>query len=69
MANFDGAKAFTPTLTSAPASGGGTPAGNASILGQVQGHHGLIGLVLVAAIALVILDRVGFRFVFTAGKR
>lgn len=34
-----------------------------------QQHVGVIGLVLLAAIVLIILDRAGFRFAVTAGKR
>lgn len=32
-------------------------------------HHGVIGLVLLAVVVLVLLDRAGFRFAFTAGRR
>lgn len=46
------------------------PNANAVVLGSSQGQHiGVIGLVLIAAVLLIILDRVGFRFAVTAGKR
>ena len=35
----------------------------------VQPHHGVIGLVLFAVLVLLVLDRVGFRFAVTAGRR
>ena len=57
-----------PTLTQAPSAGSGmgrNPLANAN----VQAHHGLIGLVLVAVLVLFLLDRAGFRFAVTVGKR
>lgn len=56
-----------PTITQAPYTGRGGISSLAS--GNVQPHHGLIGLVLVAAIALFVLDKAGYRFFVTAGKR
>ncbi len=35
----------------------------------VQPHHGVIGLVLVAVLILWALDKFGFRFAVTAGRR
>lgn len=32
-------------------------------------RHGIIGLVLLAVLVLYLLDKVGFRFVFMAGRR
>lgn len=56
------------------ASGPSSPAGqnaNGAIAGAIAGapHVGVIGLVLIAAAILIILDRAGFRFAVTAGKR
>lgn len=34
-----------------------------------QPHHGVIGLVALAVLVLYLLDRFGFRFAVTAGKR
>ena len=61
-----------PTQVQYPAWGSGGPAPNSSTLtgvGGVQPHHGLIGLVVAAAAVLIILDHIGFKFAFTAGKR
>jgi hypothetical protein len=41
----------------------------AGIGGSVQPHHGVVGIVLLAVIVLIVLDRVGFRFAVTAGRR
>lgn len=35
----------------------------------LQPHHGPIAVVLLAVLVLVILDRAGFRFAVTAGRR
>lgn len=35
----------------------------------VQAHHSVIALVLIAVAVLFILDRVGFRFAVTTGRR
>ena len=53
----------SPTLTTTSSSIG------RGIGMSVQPHHGVIGLVLLAVLALIVLDRVGFRFAFTAGRR
>ena len=47
------------------------PSANGVIAGAISGapHIGLIGLVLVSVAILLILDRAGFRFAVTAGKR
>lgn len=67
MAGWD-PQMLTPTLTSGPGptgnNGGGTLGGAA-----VQPHHGLIGMVGLAVLVLVLLDRAGFRFAVTTGKR
>lgn len=65
MANFDPAL-ITPTLAQAPTVLGG---GRTALSGRVQPHHGLIGLVLLAALVLIVLDRAGFRFAVTVGRR
>lgn len=57
-----------PTLTQAPASGSGK-LGSAIQTGTIQPHHGLIGLVLIAVLTLFLLDKIGYRFFVTAGKR
>jgi hypothetical protein len=36
---------------------------------SLQPHHGLVGLVLIAGLVIIVLDRAGFRFAVTAGKR
>lgn len=41
----------------------------AGIASSVQPHHGVISLVLVAVLILFLLDRGGFRFAVTAGRR
>ena len=46
------------------------PNANGLVVGASDGAHiGVIGLVLIAAVLLIVLDRVGFRFAVTAGKR
>ena len=47
------------------------PSANGVIAGAISGqpHIGLIGLVLISVAVLLILDRLGFRFAVTAGKR
>lgn len=43
---------------------------NAAIAGATTGPHvGVVGLVLIAAAILILLDQLGFRFAVTAGKR
>lgn len=49
-----------------------TTNGNASVIGAVTGaqpHHGVIALVLLAVLVLFALDKLGFRFAVTAGRR
>jgi len=36
---------------------------------QLQPHHGPVAIVLLAVIVLFLLDRAGFRFAVTAGRR
>lgn len=46
--------------------------GNGATLGLANGlqpHHGAIAMVLFAVAVLFLLDRAGFRFAVTAGKR
>lgn len=44
--------------------------GNGAVVGASQGeHHGVICLVLLAVVVLFLLDKVGFRFAVTAGRR
>ena len=55
--------------------------GNASVLAsrspsigrgiglRVQPHHNVVALVLVAVLVLIALDKAGFRFAVTAGRR
>jgi hypothetical protein len=46
------------------------PNANALAVGAASGAHvGVIGLVLIAAALLIILDQLGFRFAVTAGRR
>ena len=69
MAGFDPSMiegANMPTLTVAPG-GRNSPGATAGV--AVQPHHGLIGLVLVAVLILFLLDRAGFRFAVTVGKK
>jgi hypothetical protein len=54
------------------ASGGSAQNANEAMIGTgaaLQPHHGVIGLVLLAVLILFLLDRAGFRFAVTAGKR
>lgn len=53
----------TPTLTAA------SPSIGRGIGLRQQPHHGVVGLVLIAVAVLILLDRVGFRFAVTAGRR
>lgn len=59
-----------PTLTQASSSGSGMGPGSLRGLaaGAVQPHHGLIGIVLLAVLAVFVLDRLGFRFAVTVGR-
>lgn len=70
MAGFDPQIIFgggQPTLTQAPYTGRGGGGGLAA--GNVQPHHGLIGMVLLATLVIFVLDKAGYRFFVTAGKR
>lgn len=69
MAGFDPqivVGGMQPTLTQ-----GGSPGGSPGRLAgaNVQAHHGLVGIVLLAVLVLFLLDRAGFRFAVTVGKR
>lgn len=67
MANWD-PTLVTPTLVQAPsAMGGAAPSFGSG--GGFQDHHGLITLVVAAVAVLFILDRAGFRFAVTVGRR
>lgn len=46
-----------------------TANGAALGLGQPLPHHGVIAVVLLAVAVLYVLDRSGFRFAVTAGRR
>lgn len=59
---LDGGMA-APTLSSVSAGLG------RGIGGGQQPHYGVIGLVLVAVLVLWALDKFGFRFAVTAGRR
>ena len=61
---YDGAAGGMPSLTAAPTRGSGIGAGMAA-----QPHFGVVGLVLVAVAVLWALDKFGFRFAVTAGRR
>jgi hypothetical protein len=67
MANWD-PSTVSPTLATAPTALGGA-GGNFAGGGGVQAHHGTIGLVLFAVLILFLLDRAGFRFAVTVGRR
>ena len=56
-------------LTGASTSMGvGLPSGPGAYSGA-DPRHGIIGLVLIAVLVLYLLDKMGFRFVFMAGRR
>jgi hypothetical protein len=63
-----GAPAPTQLQAVPNSSAGGTSSSPFAGL-SMQPHHGLIGLVLVAGLIIIVLDRAGFRFAVTAGKR
>lgn len=48
---------------------GSSSMGRGITASAVQPHHAILGLVLVAVIGLWALDRFGFRFAVTAGRR
>lgn len=70
MAGVDPQMLFgaAPTLTAAPSSGSGIGGGSLSA-SVTSPHFTVIGLVLVALLVLFLLDRAGFRFAVTVGKR
>ncbi len=69
MANFD-PQLVTPTLTQAPSALSGTgPVGGVGATSSVEPHHSVIGMVLIAALAIFALDKAGFRFAVTKGRR
>lgn len=46
------------------------PTANGILAGaSTRAHHGVVGLVVLAVIVLFLLDRAGFRFAVTAGRR
>lgn len=66
MEVLTGGAGFAQPAQAAPQNANGAMLG----LGQgVQPHHGVIGMVAVAVLVLFLLDRAGFRFAVTAGKR
>lgn len=60
-----GAGMYAQSPSVAPATANGT----ALTASGLAPHHGPIALVLVAVLVLIVLDRAGFRFAVTAGKR
>lgn len=56
-----------PAAAVAPQNANGKAAGAG--LAGIQPHHGPICLVLLAVAVLFVLDRAGFRFAVTAGRR
>ena len=72
MANWD-QQLVTPTLIQAPTALSGTGPGTAptmaGLTGSVEPHHSVIAIVAFAAVAIFLLDRAGFRFAVTTGKR
>jgi hypothetical protein len=61
-----GAGMYSQAPSVAPQNANGSVAG---ALGSPAPHHGPIALVLFAVLVLIILDRIGYRFVVTAGRR
>ena len=55
-----------PTLTGRAGIGDGR---SFAISGSPKAHHSVIALVLVAVAILFLLDKAGFRFAVTAGRR
>lgn len=69
MANWD-PQLVHPTLTQAPSALSGTgPTGGVGVTSSVEPHHSVIGMVVLAAVAIFALDKAGFRFAVTKGKR
>lgn len=70
MANWD-PQLVQPTLVQAPTALSGTgPAGQlAGAASSVEPQHSVVAMVAVAAVAIFLLDKAGFRFMVTSGKR
>ena len=68
MAGFDPSVLMTgqPTLYSARSAGSGM---GSSDDGSASPHIGLVSLVLVAVLGLLLLDKAGFKFAVSVGKR
>lgn len=68
MAGFDPSVLMTgqPTLYSASSVGSGM---GSSDDGAASAHVGLVSLVLVAVLGLLLLDKAGFKFAVSVGKR
>ena len=68
MAGFDPSILMTgqPTLYSASSAGSGM---GRSDDGAASAHVGLVSLVLVAVLGLLLLDKAGFKFAVSVGKR
>lgn len=69
MAGFDPSVLMTgqPTLYSASTVGSGM--GGPDNNGAASCHVGLVSLVLVAVLGLLLLDKAGFKFAVSVGKR
>lgn len=61
-----GAGMYTEAPSVAPQNANGAVTAAASGLAP---HHGPIAIVLLAVLVLIVLDRAGFRFAVTAGRR
>ena len=70
MANYD-PNVITPSLATAPTMFSGNGQSGIGFAGAGAGapHYGLVGLVLLAVLILFILDKAGFRFAVTVGRR
>ena len=68
MAGFDPSVLMTgqPTLYSASSAGSGM---GSSDDGSASPHMGLVSLVIVAVLGLLLLDKAGFKFAVSVGKR
>lgn len=62
-----GAGMYTEAPSVAPQNANGAVA--AGLRSGLAPHHGPIALVLLAILVLIVLDRAGFRFAVTAGRR
>lgn len=61
-----GGAGMTQAAPAAPQNANGAMVGAANGL---QPHHGPVAILLLAVLILIALDRAGFRFAVTAGKR